>query len=938
MSGRLFSRIERFRENIALIGTDGERIRYADFLRLSDELSAPIGSQRSLVLCEIANEVEPIAFYVGALRAGHVVIPTSTGNLADNIAGTFMPGARFSKSGANWSLEKAGHRVPLHPDLAVLLSTSGSTGSPKLVRLSHANLVSNALSIAEYLGFQPGERAITSLPPYYSYGLSVIHSHLHCGHCIVLNDHSLAEREFWDIVEREQVTSFAGVPHSFELLDRAGFSIGDHPSLRYFTQAGGKLAADRVRELARQAREASKRFYVMYGQTEAGPRMAFLPPEHALECAGAIGRAIPGGAFHLEPIEDPDGSNPGEGELIYRGPNVMMGYAHSPEDLIKPQGTDILRTGDIATRDSSGYYRIIGRMGRFAKLFGLRISYDEIERRLESAGTSAAVAGDDGGIVVAALAPSDPEVLEVTLSQDLGLLRGMITVVEIDEFPRLPTGKIDYPAIRNRGQHSAGSASAASSTKGLATSIAKILGRADIDTKQSFASLGGDSLNYIQVSLAVEDFLGYLPADWENVPIVALERMPRKSSERSRGAGRQLSILGYDAARSVAMMLALLAHCLVQTRASLGPLGDFCMRLATPTLIILFGIMIAFLHQPKMEVGGIRKSLEDNLKVSLQCYALFALNVLAFWATDISSWKYALLSLSMLGSLKYAQILSFYAVMFAVLPLLTAIIRRYNFYLIFACSLVIHMLFPLLKSIPSPPEINGQPMIQRVLDLLVGTGSAPILAGPSFAHGLVLVFAGYWIGLAARNSSGKEAYLRTFLRPQLVILAVFAAMAISSLFIPGYPVTFEALGHMRLRNLNHPAYIFIVGGASLLILDAILIMPWVRRIPPWFMVPGRNSLFAFGFGNILIILWPRDGLAVLSPPVNALLLYASVMALIYAYDYCMGHGSSGKGLPALVYSLSRSARHATRGIAEWIVREGSQFVARTHRRLDRAHI
>lgn len=922
MQDRLFTGIEQFAHDIALIGLNGEPINYREFLGLADDAVASLASQRTLILCEMANEIAPIAFYIGALRAGHVVIPVNAGALADDIANTFTPGARFSKRGESWTLEKSDNISPMHPDLAILLSTSGSTGSPKLVRLSHSNLVSNAQAIAEYLRFEPGERAITSLPPHYSFGLSVIHSHLHCGHCIVLNGYSVADEEFWETILRERVTSFAGVPHSFDLIGRAGFLKRDHPSLRYFTQAGGKLAEEKVREIAILAQNRGKRFYVMYGQTEAAPRMAFLPPEHAIEHANTIGRAIPGGSFRLEPIADPDQAESDCGELVYRGPNVMMGYAHTPADLIRPQGSNELRTGDLALRESTGYYRIVGRISRFAKLFGLRLSYDEIEARLEAGGTVAAVSGDDSGIVVAAIAPTDTAAVAAALSRHLGIPQSLIAVAEVDNFPRLPTGKIDYRAIRDLRQQAVGAAASALPRKQLAPAIAEILGRASIDPSQSFASLGGDSLTYIQASLAIEDLLGYMPADWENLPIQAIERMPQKG-ERNNG---QLSMLGYDAARSVAITLALFAHCSVQANASLRPTGDFLASLATPTLIILFGIMIALLHMSKMTTGGLAKSFEGHIKMSLQCYSLFALNVFAFWLTEPTGWKYCLITLAMLGSMPYAQILSFYSIMFLFLPVIMIVLKKFNFYSIFFGALTVHFGFLALKGVPSPPEIGGQPMIQRVLDLLVGTGSHPIISGPSLIHSLVLVLAGYRIGMAVRNSSAESNWFRAFAVLQLPVLIVFATMALWSTFIPGYPVTFDGLSNLQLRNLNHPAYIFITGGLSLLILDAILVMPWTRHIPSWFMTPGRNSLFAFGFGNAFILLWPHGGFATLSPLSNTFLIFAAVMALVYAYDFCIRSGAAGHGVPALVYRLSQFGEQATRRGSEWIVRTVSRWL------------
>ena len=224
----------------------------------------------------------------------------------------------------------------LHPDLALLLSTSGSTGSPKLVRLSHDNLRCNAASIADYLGLTPDDRAITSLPMHYCYGLSVVHSHLLVGAGLVLTDLSVVDECFWRLAEDAGATSFAGVPYTFEQLERSGFTERALPSLRYVTQAGGRMAPERVGRWRDHGRRSGWDLVVMYGQTEATARMAWLPPDRADAHPEAVGIPIPGGSFRLEPVDEVD--EPGVGELVYAGPNVMQGYAVSAADLARGSG------------------------------------------------------------------------------------------------------------------------------------------------------------------------------------------------------------------------------------------------------------------------------------------------------------------------------------------------------------------------------------------------------------------------------------------------------------------------------------------------------------------------------------------------------------------------------------------------------------------------
>ena len=236
-------------------------------------------------------------------------------------------------------------RHELHPDLALLLSTSGSTGSPKLVRLSADSVQANAAAIAQYLHLRPSDTAVTTLPLSYCYGMSVVNSHLLVGASLELTDLSVVDPCFWELARAAEVTSFAAVPYTFDLLERVGFEHMNLPSLRYITQAGGRLDPDRVRSYAEMGLRQGWDLFVMYGQTEATARMAYLPPDQAAEHPHAIGVPVPGGSFRLEPVPGLD-----DCELVYTGPNVMLGYAERPEDLALGRVITELHTGDLARR------------------------------------------------------------------------------------------------------------------------------------------------------------------------------------------------------------------------------------------------------------------------------------------------------------------------------------------------------------------------------------------------------------------------------------------------------------------------------------------------------------------------------------------------------------------------------------------------------------
>jgi hypothetical protein len=427
----------------------------------------------------------------------------------------------------------------LHPDLCLLLSTSGSTGSPKLVRLSHTNVESNAEAIASYLDIRPTDRAITTLPMTYCYGLSVINSYLASGATVLLSNDSVVDGAFWERVRRERVTSFAGVPFTFELLDRIGFAEMDLPSLRYVTQAGGRLAPDMVRRYAEIGARRGFQFFVMYGQTEATARMAYVPPDQLLANPNVIGVPIPGGAFELVPI--PDGPAE-EGELYYRGPNVMLGYATGPRDLALGRTVDLLATGDIARRTPDGLYEIVGRTQRFVKLFGLRIDLQRVESALDAHAIRAVCTGNDEFVVVAVERGADCAEVARLVRAETSLPDHCVRVVAFDLMPRLANGKIDDASILACG---ADIHTRSTRTPGdMRATYAAVLRRSDITGRDTFVGLGGDSLSYVEVAMCIEERLGYLPDNWHVTPVDELDALePRRRRLKSMETGVVLRAL-----------------------------------------------------------------------------------------------------------------------------------------------------------------------------------------------------------------------------------------------------------------------------------------------------------------------------------------------------------------------------------------------------------
>lgn len=492
-----------------------------DLVTAEEEL---LGARGRLVLIELRNTVAAVVSYLAALRAGHAVIIAPDARARESLCEIYDPDIVVESSACGGSRvvqRRRGTRHDLHPDLALLMPTSGSTGSAKLVRLSYENLDSNANAIADSLGIKDTDRAMTSLPLSYCYGLSILHSHLARGAAVIVTGQSVVDPEFWDLATTAGATSFAGVPYTFELLDRTGFADLDLPSLRYITQAGGKMAADRVQRYAELGRSHGWDLVVMYGQTEATARMALLPADRVLDAPQAVGVPIPDGRFTIKD----------DGELVYHGPNVMLGYAESIQDLALGRVVDRLCTGDLGRRRADGLYEIVGRRSRFLKLFGLRIDLDQIEHELLCDGIEALCTGDDNRLVVAAKAAgADPSAV---VCAKTGLPAAVVHTFVVEELPRNANGKADYAAVLRavRSPRAQQSPSAAKS-EDVRAIYREILKVDQIDDAATFVSLGGDSLSYVEASQRLERRLGPLPRDWHLLSVADLQA---RRCDRSRG-------------------------------------------------------------------------------------------------------------------------------------------------------------------------------------------------------------------------------------------------------------------------------------------------------------------------------------------------------------------------------------------------------------------
>lgn len=349
-----------------------------------------------------------------------------------------IPGYDYNTDTEIWCAKRPA-LLEIHSKIRLLLSTSGSTGSPKFVKLSDENLISNATAIATYLPINSQDIAPLNLPVSYSYGLSVFTSNALFGGTIACTTKDVLMKEFWEQCSSVGFTSLAGVPFVYEMFQRSGFMKKDLPSLRYFTQAGGRLSKSLTREFAEFAFQKKLLFFVMYGQTEATARMAYVPTDRLLQKIGAIGIPVPGGQLRIEKSTS---------ELCFKGPNIFGGYCQSAADLKHYEQPEWLATGDLAQVDDEGFFYVTGRLKRFVKLFGNRINLDELETALSQANISdvRCIGFEDKHLILAGreetLAPA-----KAFIQDQFKLHPTVIKTLMMNEFPLSTNGKIDYQKI-----------------------------------------------------------------------------------------------------------------------------------------------------------------------------------------------------------------------------------------------------------------------------------------------------------------------------------------------------------------------------------------------------------------------------------------------------------------------------------------------------------
>lgn len=461
----MYLRIEEHRPDSMAVAEDGgKEYTYGDLVEFCDYFGRLV-PERNVIFILCRNVYAAVAAHVACIENRIVPLMLSAQmdhELLENLIQLYQPRYLWlpveNESRYPVVSVREGYKLvqteyaayPVNEELAMLLATSGSTGSPKLVRHSYRNLASNARNVADVFGFSSKERAMIDLPLHYTMGLNVACSNLYAGGALMMTTRSILEKGYWDFFHKAQITNMCGVPYSYEMLSRMKFFGQDHPSLRIIAEGGGKLTDDLFHRIAEYASHYGKRFYATFGTSETTARLAFLEPEMAARKTGSIGKAIPGGRLFLT---DDDGNEmkdrEGTGELVYAGPNVTLGYAQCREDLCKgDEFQGVYHTGDLARRDQEGFYYIEGRKSRFLKLFGHRVGLDEAERIIKAQyHMECACAGDDKHMHIYITKKGYAEEVRHFISVKTGIQISAFRVMELDGILKNESGKVLYQAL-----------------------------------------------------------------------------------------------------------------------------------------------------------------------------------------------------------------------------------------------------------------------------------------------------------------------------------------------------------------------------------------------------------------------------------------------------------------------------------------------------------
>ena len=435
---KLFSNIKKFKNNLFIIEND-KKIYFKDFLRFEKNFKF-------------------LKVYLTFLRKDLVIMlidNETNSNDLEKIINIYKPFYIFCKRKKDINLHnyKVSYKLSennilerkkkvdyiIYKDLCLLLTTSGSTGSQKFVRISKKNLLDNTKNICKYLKIKKHHRTITTLPPNYTYGLSILNTHIFTGASICLNQFSFMEKKFWETANKYKVDNFGGVPFHFEILKKLKFTKEKIQSLKYITQAGGSLDIETKKYFVNDAKKNNYKFVIMYGQVEATSRISYLPFEKIEKKIQSVGVSIPGGKISIEPKTS---------EIIYKGANVCLGYANSCDDLKKgDENRGKINTGDLGKIDQDGYLEVLGRKNRDIKLFGHRINLDEVEQILKNGGYNYPCVGKNNKLIIFIKKNDKSSNILNFLKKKLKVHVASFKFIKLKHFPKNTAGKISYTSL-----------------------------------------------------------------------------------------------------------------------------------------------------------------------------------------------------------------------------------------------------------------------------------------------------------------------------------------------------------------------------------------------------------------------------------------------------------------------------------------------------------
>ena len=468
---RLFKSFNKYKDNIAIIDREYSDLSYKQVLTETNKIKKKI-KNKSLILIVSENSLGSLLAYIFCIINNHVgiIIDSKTTNLNIlKIFKNYQPNyvflskkkksifkkiclEKYTFFDQSLMKNKINKKKKLNKNLSLLLSTSGSMGSIKFVKLSRNNIKHNTDSIISYLKINKKDSAITNLPISYSYMLSVINTHFEVGASIVISKYSLIEKKFWETLKNSKVTSFNGVPYTYEILTRIGLKNIKIETLKYLTHAGGKLEKDKLKEIIKFCKKNNLKFFSMYGQTEASPRISYLKPEFSQKKIGSIGKGIPGSKIYIIDNTSKKIIKPFvEGEIICEGKNVFMGYSNNYKDLKKANEENYkLKTGDLGFVDKDGFLYITSRISKIAKIFGNRVDLGALESLMSQKGYKVVCLSDNKKVFIFIEKKYNKTNLINTISKITNLNINSFELTKLKNLPRTANNKISYHELKNR--------------------------------------------------------------------------------------------------------------------------------------------------------------------------------------------------------------------------------------------------------------------------------------------------------------------------------------------------------------------------------------------------------------------------------------------------------------------------------------------------------